>query len=92
MAPTRPFDELWTTLFDYVDYTPLHNLIGAPSVSLPLGMSADGLPIGSLFSGAHGSDDLLLALAAEIEDAAPWADRWPPGALAPADRRRLQPV
>ena len=77
MAPTRPFDDLWQTLFDYVDYTPLHNLVGTPSVSLPLGMTA-GLPIGSLFSAAHGCDELLLSLAGELEEAAPWADRWPP--------------
>ena len=78
MAPTRPFDELWTTLFDHVDYTPIHNMLGLPSLTLPLGMTADGLPVGSLLSAAQGQDDLLLALAAEIEAAAPWADRWPP--------------
>jgi amidase len=92
MAPTRAFDALWTTLFDYVDYTPLHNLVGTPSVSLPLGMTASGLPIGSLFSGAHGSDELLLALAAEIEEAAPWADRWPPAVPALARAQPLQSV
>lgn len=78
MAPTQPFDELWTTLFDHVDYTPIHNLLGVPSVTLPLGMTADGLPVGSLFSAARGQDELLLTLAAEIEAATPWADRWPP--------------
>lgn len=77
MAPTRAFDALWDTLFDYIDYTPLHNMVGAPSVSLPLGMTADGLPVGSLFSASHGSDERLLKLAAELEAAAPWADRWP---------------
>jgi amidase len=90
MAPTRAFDELWTTLFDYVDYTPLHNLVGTPSVSLPLGMTAEGVPIGSLFSGAQGSDEMLLALAAEIEEAAPWADRWPPAVPALAGTGKLQ--
>ena len=90
LAPTRAFDELWTALFDYVDYTPLHNLVGTPSVSLPLGMTADGLPIGSMLSAAHGSDELLLALAAEIEEAAPWADRWPPVAPSLAEARPLQ--
>jgi len=78
MAPTRPFDDLWQTLFDYIDYTPVHNMAGTPSLSLPLGASATGLPIGSLFSGAHGSDELLLALAAQLEEASPWANRWPP--------------
>jgi amidase len=53
-------------------------MLGLPSLTLPLGMTADGLPVGSLLSAAQGQDDLLLALAAEIEAAAPWADRWPP--------------
>lgn len=86
MAPTRAFDDLWNTLFDYVDYTPLHNLVGTPSISLPLGMTAEGLPIGSLFSAAQGADELLLTLAAEIEEAAPWADRWPPAVPLLSDR------
>lgn len=80
MAPTRDFDALWQTLFDYIDYTPVHNMTGTPSVSLPLYVSEEGLPIGSLFSAAQGSDELLLALAAELEAAAPWKDRWPLGA------------
>jgi amidase len=81
LAPTRAFDELWQVLFDYVDYTPLHNLVGTPSVSLPLGMSASGLPIGSMLSAAHGADETLLTLAAQLEEAAPWADRWPAVAI-----------
>lgn len=85
MAPTRAFHDLWQTLFDYVDYTPLHNLVGTPSVSLPMGMTASGLPIGSLFSAAHGSDELLLSLAGELEEAAPWKDCWPPAILAVAN-------
>lgn len=92
MAPTRPFDELWTTLFDYVDYTPLHNLVGTPSLSLPLGMTAEGVPVGSLFSGGQGSDEMLLTLAAQIEEAAPWADRWPPVVPARDKMPGLQPA
>jgi amidase len=77
MAPTRAFEELWDTLFSYIDYTPIHNMVGTPSVSLPLGMSSDCLPIGSLLSAAQGHDDVLLALAAELEQNAPWYGRWP---------------
>lgn len=78
MAPTCPFEGLWANLFDYIDYTPTHNLLGLPSVSLPLGMTEDGLPVGSLFSAAYGRDETLISLASEIEAVAPWADRWPP--------------
>lgn len=79
LAPTRRFEELWEAMFDYASYTPIANLAGTPSIALPLGMAAGALPIGSLFSAAHGHDDLLLALATQIEEAAPWAERWPPG-------------
>lgn len=87
MAPTRAFESLWNALFDYIGYTPLHNLTGTPSVSLPLGMTADGLPVGSMFSAAQGADELLLALATDLEEAAPWAGRWPPAAFSGAKVR-----
>jgi len=65
------------TLSDYVGYTPLQNVAGAPGISLPLGWSADGLPIGVQFSAAAGQERTLLELAYELEQAQPWADRVP---------------
>ena len=58
-------------------YTPVHNMAGVPAMSVPIGMSEDGLPIGIHFAGQAGADGLLLALALQLEQAAPWADRWP---------------
>jgi amidase len=58
-------------------YTQLHNIAGTPVRSLPLGMSQDGLPIGSQFAAAKGREDLLYALAYELEAAQPWARRKP---------------
>lgn len=78
LAPTRPFDELCPAMFGYLGYTQLHNLVGAPAISLPLAWSGDGLPIGSMFAAARGGEGLLLSLAAQLEAAAPWRDRWPP--------------
>lgn len=74
LAGTRAFDELLAEMFDYIAYTPLQNVTGAASISLPLGLSPDGLPIGSMLSGGIGSDETLLRLAAQIERAAPWND------------------
>jgi amidase len=47
-------------------------------MSLPLGWSDDGLPIGVQAIGPPAGDALLLALAAQVERARPWADRRPP--------------
>lgn len=82
LAPSCAFEALMPRMFDYVSYTPLHNLSGNPAISLPLFTPADGVPIGSMFAAARGQEDLLLALAYELEAAAPWADRWPTHSIA----------
>ncbi|MEZ5959489.1 MAG: amidase [Hyphomonadaceae bacterium] len=68
---------VFSTLTDYVGYTPLQNIAGAPAMSVPLGMSSGGLPIGIHFSAAKGQEKRLLELAYELEQAQPWADRKP---------------
>ncbi|MEQ0558600.1 amidase [Amycolatopsis sp. NEAU-NG30] len=55
-----------------------YNLTGQPAVSLPLGQSESGLPIGVMLAAQQGQDALLLAVGAALEQAAPWADRKPP--------------
>lgn len=81
LAPTLPTDELFEALFGYVNYTPLHNMTGTPSISLPLFAGESGLPVGAMFSAAQGGDELLLGLGEELEVASPWAERWPPVAF-----------
>ena len=51
------------------------NLTGYPAVSLPLGISSDGLPIGIQLMGRWRQDATVLAAARQIEIAAPWAGR-----------------
>ncbi len=77
-APTVDFDTLYQRTVDYVAYTPVHNVAGTPAMSVPLGMSKSGLPIGSQFAAAKGNEAMLLALAYELEQAAPWIGRQAP--------------
>ncbi len=67
----------FATLSDYVGYTPLQNVAGTPAISLPMGWSGSGLPIGVQFCAAAGQERTLLELAYELEQAQPWAQRRP---------------
>jgi amidase len=62
----------------YVPFTPPFNVTGQPALSLPLHWNESGLPIGSHFVGRFGDEETLLSLAAQLEQAAPWAERRPP--------------
>ncbi len=62
----------------YSPFTPLANMTGQPAISVPLAMSADGLPIGVQVIGRFGADALVLQIAAQLERARPWRDRIAP--------------
>ena len=73
----KSFDEIYAATMDYVTYTAQYNASGNPAISVPLFTSQKGLPIGSQFAAAHGGETTLLQLAYELEQALPWAGRWP---------------
>ncbi|HFA59751.1 MAG TPA: amidase, partial [Rhodospirillales bacterium] len=62
----------------YVCFTSLYNASGCPAISLPLHVTADGLPVGVMLGAPFGGEERLLSVAAEIERARPWFDRLPP--------------
>lgn len=59
-------------------FTAPFNVSGQPAISLPLFWSSAGLPIGVQLVAAYGREDVLIRMAAELEQAEPWADKRPP--------------
>jgi amidase len=73
LDPTADYQQVIDRLQDWVAYTPLQNVTGEPSISLPLAESANGLPVGMMLSADMGAEVRLLELAYELEEARPWA-------------------
>ena len=65
-------------VWPYSPFCTAFNASGQPAASLPLHWTSDGLPVGVQIAAAFGEDELLIALAREIELAQPWFHRRPP--------------
>jgi len=63
-------------LAEYVPFTALQNVTGQPAINLPLSWNVEGLPIGVQFVGRFGDELTLLQLAAQLEQASPWVERY----------------
>jgi len=65
-------EDLVEKLSVYTQYTPYQNISGGPAISMPINLSPEGLPIGVQISSRLGADNLVLALASDIECRAQW--------------------
>jgi amidase len=74
-TPAFDLDRWNADSYGYAPYTEIFNVTGQPAISLPLGVSRAGLPIGVQFAARLGEDATLLALAAWIEKERPWGER-----------------
>jgi amidase len=61
----------------FIPYTPQFNMTGQPAISLPLHWTPGGLPVGVQLVAAYGREDLLVRIASQLEQAAPWSHRHP---------------
>jgi amidase len=68
----------------FTPFTAIFNITGLPAISLPLYQSEEGLPVAVQLGGRPLSEDVLLSLATQLEQAQPWAERVAP--LAAADQ------
>jgi amidase len=81
LAATPPPAQSWSTrswranLLSNVRYAPYAapwNLAGFPAIAVPVGTRPDGLPLAAQLVGPPGAERLLLAVAGQLEQAAPW--------------------
>ena len=61
----------------FIPYTAQFNMTGQPAVSLPLHWTPGGLPVGVQLVAAYGREDMLVRVASQLEQAAPWSDKRP---------------
>jgi amidase len=57
---------------DLMLFTAQFNVTGQPAISLPLHMSADGLPVGVQLVAGYGREDVLVRVATQLGTIAPW--------------------
>src|SRR5271166_3546378 len=73
-APEQPVMDVVAS----VSFTAFANVTGLPAVSLPLHWTDADLPVGVQLTGGPWQESLLIALAAQLEQARPWAQRLAP--------------
>ncbi|MGZ6645343.1 MAG: amidase [Solirubrobacteraceae bacterium] len=64
---------------EFACYTGVWNVTGQPAASVPAGFDPDGMPMAVQLVARPHDEATLFALAAQIEQARPWARRHPPG-------------
>ena len=80
MSLDQPYEDFVKVVMTASPFTALFNISGHPAMSVPLHWNSQNMPIGAHFAGRYGDEDTLFALAAQLEQAAPWKDRRPKAA------------
>lgn len=82
----RPYEDYAARIVGSVSFTGLANVSGQPAMSVPLGMSRTGVPIGMMFTAGLCREGLLFQLAGQLEQVRPWALRAPSPAFTGRNR------
>jgi amidase len=82
LGPDVEFHTNLVRLLQFASSTPVQNVTGSPAISLPLGRSSTGAPLGVHIAAPFGHERRLLELALELEEAAPWPTRPVPATTA----------
>lgn len=65
-------------ILEATSFTPVFNWTGTPGISLPLGSTSEGLPIGVHFAAPMCEEATLFRIGSQLEEAMPWRDRRAP--------------
>jgi amidase len=76
LAKGKLVEQLIKNNLQWVPFTQLANITGLPAMSVPLYWNKDNLPLGSQFIAPFGHEDILLQLAAQLEQAQPWTNKY----------------
>lgn len=76
LAQGKLVDKIVKDNLSWVPFTQLANITGLPAMSVPLYWNADNLPLGSQFIAPFAREDVLLQLAAQLEQAQPWFHKY----------------
>jgi amidase len=77
-ADTEDPREQFERGYAFTPFTPSFNITGQAALALPWSLDAEGVPVGVQLVAAPGGEATLFRLAAQLEEARPWADRRPP--------------